>query len=229
MRRRNKSKVGNRYILFHKPYGVLTQFSDEEGRPTLADYIPIPHVYAAGRLDRDSEGLLLLSDDGMILHRVTHPRWKLPKTYLVQVEAVNGIPDEATLDPLRRGVVIKGQRTAPAEVALLPTPPLLPPRPVRDYHPTPWLRITIREGRKRQVRRMTAAVGLPTLRLVRVAIGPLQLNDLAPGEWRDLSEQERRELFRALGLNLNQPQRPNQTSGRPPRPSPRRRRPKKRH
>ncbi len=202
------------YILFYKPYNVLTQFSDAEGRPTLADYITYPDVYAAGRLDRDSEGLLLLSDDGTVLHRVTHPHWKLPKTYLVQVEAVTGLPDDATLEPLRQGVVIKGQRTAPAEVELLSQPPELPPRSVRNYHPTPWLRVTIREGRKRQVRRMTAAVGLPALRLVRVAIGPLQLGDLQPGQWRHLREDERQALFRALKL---QPE-------RLPRPRPRRRR-----
>ncbi|HHB91505.1 MAG TPA: rRNA pseudouridine synthase [Anaerolineae bacterium] len=186
-----------RYILFHKPYGVLTQFTDPEGRPTLGDYIDLPGVYAAGRLDKDSEGLLLLTDDGQVLHRVTHPRWKLPKTYLVQVE---GVPDEAALQKLREGVMVKGKRTAPAAVERLPSPPDLPPRKVRQYHPTPWLRITLREGRKRQVRRMTAAVGHPTLRLVRVAIGPLQLGDLPPGAWRELTEAERKALFRALGL-----------------------------
>ena len=201
------------YILFHKPYGVLTQFTDEEGRPTLGDYIPVPGVYAAGRLDMNSEGLLLLTDDGTVLHRVTHPRWKLPKTYLVQVE---GMPDEAALQKLREGVVIKGVKTAPAEVELLTQPPDLPPREVRQYHPTPWLRITIREGRKRQVRRMTAAVGHPTLRLVRVAIGPLSLGALPPGAWRELTEDERAALFRAIGLD---PKRPS-----PPRPSPRPRR-----
>ncbi len=187
-----------RYLLFHKPYGVLTQFTDAEGRPTLAQYIPIPGVYPAGRLDKDSEGLLLLTDDGRVLHRVTHPRWKLPKTYLVQVE---GVPSEAALQRLREGVVIKGQKTKPAQVERLETPPRLPPRPVRDYHPTPWLRITLREGRKRQVRRMTAAVGHPTLRLVRVAIGPLQLGDLPPGAWRELTPEERDALFQALGLD----------------------------
>ncbi len=187
-----------RYIIFHKPYGVLSQFTDREGRPTLADYIPVPRVYAAGRLDMDSEGLLLLTDDGLLIHRVTDPRWKLPKTYLVQVE---GIPDEEALRRLREGVILKGRRTAPAEVELLTSPPDVPPRPVRQYHPTPWLRITIHEGKKRQVRRMTAAVGHPTLRLIRVAIGPLTLGDLQPGEWRDLTEEERRALFRAVGLN----------------------------
>ena len=191
-----------RYLLFHKPFGVLTQFTDGEGRPTLGDYIDIPGVYAAGRLDMNSEGLLLLSDDGEVLHRVTHPRWKLPKVYLAQVE---GIPDEEALQKLRQGVVIKGEKTAPAQVELLDYEPNVPPREVRQYHPTPWLRIVLREGRKRQVRRMTAAVGYPTLRLVRVAIGPLTLGKLQPGQYRDLTENERRNLFRALGLNPDKP------------------------
>ena len=200
------------YILFHKPYDVLTQFTDAEGRSTLADYIDIPGVYAAGRLDRNSEGLLLLSDDGDILHRVTHPYWKLPKVYLAQVE---GIPSEADLQKLREGVVIKGEKTAPAEVSLLDHEPDVPPRAVRAYHPTPWLRVVLREGKKRQVRRMTAAIGYPTLRLIRVAIGPLTLGKLQPGEWRELTENERRTLFRALGLN---PHRPPVTKPKPPRP-----------
>lgn len=185
------------YILFYKPFGVLTQFTDAEGRPTLSDYIQLPGVYAAGRLDKDSEGLLLLTDDGDVLHRVTHPRWKLPKTYLVQIE---GTPNEAALQQLREGIVIKGRKTAPAEVTLLAEPPTLPPRAVRNYHPTPWLQIVLREGRKRQVRRMTAAVGHPTLRLVRIAIGPLSLNNLQPGQWRHLTTRERNVLFHALGL-----------------------------
>ena len=192
--------TSNRYLILYKPYDVLTQFTDEEGRATLADYVSVPGVYAAGRLDRDSEGLLLLTDDGRLAHRITHPRWKLPKTYLVQVECVEGPPDQSAVMQLRRGVLVKGQRTAPARAELLPQPPDLPPRAVRDYHPTSWLRITLSEGRKRQVRRMTAAVGFPTLRLVRVAIGPLQLDDMQPGEWRDLSERERQGLFRAVGL-----------------------------
>jgi 23S rRNA pseudouridine2457 synthase len=202
----------SRYILFHKPYGVLTQFTDGEGRPTLADYIDVPGVYAAGRLDRNSEGLLFLTDDGEVLHRVTHPRWKLPKVYLAQVE---GIPDEEALQKLREGVIIKGEKTAPAQVELLDHAPNVPPREVRQYHPTPWLRIVLREGKKRQVRRMTAAVGHPTLRLVRVAIGPLTLGKLQPGQWRELTENERRNLFRALGLNPEQPQ---QVRAKTPRP-----------
>ncbi len=192
--------TSNRYLILYKPYDVLTQFTDEEGRTTLADYVSVPDVYAAGRLDRDSEGLLLLTDDGRLAHRVTDPQWKLPKTYLVQVECVDGKPDLSALLELRRGVMVKGQRTDPARAELLSEPPDLPPRAVRDYHPTAWLRITLRQGRKRQVRRMTAAVGFPTLRLVRVAIGPLELGDLQPGEWRDLTETERGGLFQAVGL-----------------------------
>ncbi len=211
-----------RYILFHKPYGVLTQFTDAEGRPTLGDYIDVPGIYAAGRLDMNSEGLLLLSDDGEVLHRVTHPRWKLPKVYLAQVE---GMPDETALQQLREGVVVKGEKTAPAQVELLDDTPNVPPREVRQYHPTPWLRIVLREGKKRQVRRMTAAVGYPTLRLVRVAIGPLTLGKLQPGQWRDLTENERRNLFRALGLN---PDRPTPTKPHTPRtPRKHKRRPRK--
>ena len=202
----------SRYLLFHKPYGVLTQFTDGEGRLTLADYIDVPGVYAAGRLDMNSEGLLLLSDDGEVLHRVTHPRWKLPKVYLAQVE---GLPDEVALQKLREGVIIKGEKTAPAQVELLDHAPAVPPREVRQYHPTPWLRIVLREGKKRQVRRMTAAVGYPTLRLVRVAIGPLTLGKLQPGQWRDLTENERRNLLRALGLN---PEQPRLARPKPPRP-----------
>ncbi len=139
----------------------------------------------------------VLTNDGWINHRLTHPRYKLPKTYLVQVE---GLPTREALNALRRGVMVKGERTLPAEVEHLITPPLLPPRthPVTPHGPTSWLRITLREGRKRQIRHMTAAVGLPTLRLVRVAIGPLCLDDLAPGRWRDLTPEELRALRRAL-------------------------------
>jgi 23S rRNA pseudouridine2457 synthase len=179
-----------KYLLFHKPFNVLSSFTDEEGagRATLKDYIDVPGVYAAGRLDRDSEGLLLLSDDGELLHRLTHPRYDHPKTYCVQVEGV--ITREAAGE-LRRGIVVKGVKTKRAEVELI-EPPDLPPRskPVRDYHPTSWLKIVLREGKKRQIRHMTAAVGYPTLRLVRVGIGPLSLGSLKPGEWRYLSERE---------------------------------------
>lgn len=181
-----------RYFALHKPYDVLTQFTDQAGRATLKDYFPHPGVYPVGRLDRDSEGLLLLTDDGPLAHRLTDPRFEHPKTYLAQVER---IPDEPALDGLRRGVDLKEGRTRPAEAELLAEPPDLPDRPVpiryRKNVPTAWIRLVLREGRNRQVRRMTAAVGFPTLRLVRVAIGPLSLGTLAPGAWRELTPQER--------------------------------------
>jgi 23S rRNA pseudouridine2457 synthase len=180
-----------RYLLLNKPYGVLCAFTDPEGRPTLADYVSVSGVYAAGRLDLDSEGLVLLTNDGWLIHRLSHPRYHHPKVYLVQVERM---PDVEALAALRRGVLVKGRRTAPAQVELLSTEPDLPPRPVpirkRQTVPTAWLRLVLTEGRKRQVRHMTAAVGFPTLRLVRVAIGPLELRDLPPGQWRDLGPGE---------------------------------------
>ncbi len=180
-----------RYLMLNKPYGVLCAFTDAEGRPTLADYVDVPDVYPVGRLDLDSEGLVLLTDDGWLIHHLGHPRYRHPKTYLVQVERV---PDAQALAALRSGMVIKGRPTAPAEVELLTEEPALPPRPVpirfRKTVPTAWLRLVLTEGRKRQVRHMTAAVGHPTLRLVRVAIGPLKLGDLPPGRWRDLTPEE---------------------------------------
>jgi 23S rRNA pseudouridine2457 synthase len=180
-----------RYLLLHKPYGVLCAFTDPEGRPTLTDYIDVPGIYAAGRLDLDSEGLLLLTSDGWLIHRLGHPRYRHPKTYLVQVER---IPESGALQALRQGVVIKGRMTARARVQLLGSVPDLPPRskPVRYRKtvPTAWLRLVLTEGRKRQVRRMTAAVGHPTLRLVRVGIGPLELGNLAPGDCRELEAEE---------------------------------------
>jgi 23S rRNA pseudouridine2457 synthase len=190
-----------RYLVVHKPYGVMTSFTDPEGRPSLGDYVPVPDVYAAGRLDLDSEGLMLLTSDGWLNHRLTHPDYEHPKTYLVQVERV---PDDAALQALRRGVEIKGQRTRPAEVELLAGAhePDVPPREVpiryRANVPTAWLRIVLREGRKRQIRHMTAAVGYPTLRLMRVAMGPISLGDLAPGRWRDLDDGELRALANML-------------------------------
>jgi pseudouridine synthase len=184
--------VPSRIIALFKPYDVLSQFRDAEGRTTLKAFVPVPGVYPIGRLDRDGEGLLLLTDDGLLAHRLTDPRFEHPKTYLVQVERV---PDERVLEALRRGVVLSDGPTRPAEVELLAEPPELPERSVpirfRKNVPTAWLRMTIREGRNRQVRRMTAAVGHPTLRLVRVAIGPVRLGDLAPGQWRELTNAER--------------------------------------
>ncbi|MGV3613930.1 MAG: pseudouridine synthase [Fimbriimonas sp.] len=183
-------------LRFWKPYGVLTQFTDGEGRPTLRDFIDVPRVYPAGRLDQDSEGLLLLTDDGVLQARLTHPRHHHPKTYLAQVE---GIPDAEDLRRLRQGVDLKDGRTLPAEAKLEAQEPDLPPRPVpiryRANIPTSWIRLTITEGRNRQVRRMTAAVGHPTLRLVRVASGPVTLEGLAPGEWEELPP----EIVRRLG------------------------------
>ncbi|MEO7247249.1 MAG: pseudouridine synthase [Novosphingobium sp.] len=177
-----------RLILFNKPYGVLSQFTDkgtDTARPTLSAFIDVPGVYPAGRLDRDSEGLLLLTDDGRMQARIADPRFKLPKTYLVQVE---GTADEPQLARLRAGVMLNDGRTLPAEAEFV-TPPGLWPRdpPVRFRKSVPdsWIRLTIHEGRNRQVRRMTAAVGLPTLRLVRWSVGEWSLEGLAPGVWRE--------------------------------------------
>ncbi len=173
------------HLVFHKPYGVLSKFTDDEGRPTLASYVDVPQVYPAGRLDMDSEGLLLLTSDGSLAARLTSPSYKVPKTYWVQVER---IPQEAALSQLRSGVVVKGRRTRPANVHLFSEEPSVYPRPVpirfRKSVPTAWLRMEISEGLNRQIRRMTAQVGHPTLRVIRVAIGSIQLGTLAPGEWR---------------------------------------------
>lgn len=176
------------YIAFYKPYGVLTAFTGEPGQETLKSYIDVPDVYPAGRLDMDSEGLLLLTNDGDLAHRLTDPRYNHPKTYLVQVE---GIPTPEMLGKLEGGVEVKGQKTRRAQVIVVPEP-ALPPRtkPVTPHGPTSWLRVVLREGKKRQIRHMTAAVGLPTLRLVRVALGPLALGELQPGQWRTLSPAE---------------------------------------
>ncbi|MES9992206.1 MAG: pseudouridine synthase [Candidatus Thiodiazotropha sp.] len=170
-------------ILFNKPYGVLSQFSDSEGRKTLADHIAMPGVYAAGRLDRDSEGLMILTDDGKLQHRLTDPRRKRWKRYWVQVE---GISDNRAIDKLRQGIELKDGPTLPAKVKRIDEPDLWPRDPPVRYRasiPTSWLEIQLREGRNRQIRRMTAAVGYPTLRLIRVAIDRWHLQSLQPGEW----------------------------------------------
>ncbi|MCG5060660.1 MAG: pseudouridine synthase [Limnoraphis robusta] len=197
--------MSERYILFYKPYDVLCQFTDNDPttspRKTLKDFISIPGVYPVGRLDRDSEGLLLLTNQGKIQHRLSHRQFHHPRTYWVQVE---NIPDETALNSLRSGVNIKDYQTRPAQVKILPTEPALPPRdpPIRFRKtvPTAWLEITLTEGRNRQVRRMTAAVGFPTLRLIRVAIAHLQLDGLEPGQWRSLSQIEVQNLYKITGF-----------------------------
>lgn len=181
-----------RYIIFYKPYGVLTQFTkDNPTRSTLKDYIAVPGVYPVGRLDWDSEGLLLLTDHGQLQHRLSHPQFGHERTYWVQVER---IPDETALTKLQEGVEIQDYHTRPAKVRLLPTEPPLPERdpPIRFRKnvPTAWLEMTLTEGKNRQVRRMTAVVGFPTLRLVRVSIAHLYLDGLQLGRWRDLTSKE---------------------------------------
>jgi 23S rRNA pseudouridine2457 synthase len=176
-----------RLILFNKPYGVLTQFTGGEPGETLADFIKVPGVYAAGRLDKDSEGLLLLTDDGKLQAQISSPKFKQPKTYYVQVE---GIPDQAALNALAKGVTLKDGPTLPAKARLIDPPDLWPRDPpvrFRKSVPDSWIALTITDGRNRQVRRMTAAVGHPTLRLVRWQIGDWSLDNLAPGQWREVS------------------------------------------
>lgn len=191
-----------KYILFYKPYNVLSQFSDsgsscgEKTRQTLKDYISVSKVYPVGRLDRDSEGLMLLTDNGQVQHRLASPKFGHPRTYWVQVER---FPDEKAIQQLSNGVMIGDYFTRPATVKLLPREPILPPRdpPVRFRKtvPTAWLEMTLTEGKNRQVRRMTASVGFPTLRLLRVAIAHLKLEGLEPGQWRNLTRPERELLL----------------------------------
>lgn len=189
-----------RYAIFFKPYGVLTQFTDRAGRPTLGDYIDAPGIYPVGRLDFDSEGMLILTDDGSLAYRLTDPRFAHPRTYWVQVE---GIPGDEALQQLALGVIIQGERTRPAKASRI-DPPDLPDRSIpiryRKQIPTSWLSLTLSEGRNRQVRRMTAAVGFPTLRLVRVAIGSFQWQgEPAPARWRDLTAAELQRLISKPG------------------------------
>lgn len=175
-----------RAILLNKPYDVLCQFTDGQGRQTLADFVEVPGVYPAGRLDRDSEGLVVLTDDGRLQARIANPRHKLAKVYLAQVE---GVPDNKALESLRKGVVLNDGPTLPAGARRIAAPsvwPRDPPIRVRQTVPDSWIEITLREGRNRQVRRMTAAVGFPTLRLIRWKVGEWSVDGLAPGEWREV-------------------------------------------
>ncbi len=188
--------INNRILLFYKPYGIPSTFTDELGRETLKNYIPVEGVYSAGRLDLDSEGLLVLTNDGSLIHRLTDPQHHLRKTYLVQIEG-EANPDAVVR--LQSGIEIQGYRTQRCRVLVIPEPNL-PPRskPVTPHGPTSWLRIELEEGKKRQIRHMTAAVGLPTLRLIRIAMGPLHLGELKPGEWRDLPFDEVERMYQAL-------------------------------
>jgi 23S rRNA pseudouridine2457 synthase len=176
----------NQIILFNKPFNVLCQFTDTEGRRTLGDFIKIPRAYAAGRLDYDSEGLVVLTDNGNLQHRISDPKNKMPKTYLVQVE---GIPAKEKLMQLEKGIMLKDGMTEPAQVEIIKEPDLWPRNPpirFRKRIPTSWIKLTIAEGRNRQVRRMTAAIGHPTLRLVRWSVGQWTVESLKPGEWKSI-------------------------------------------
>lgn len=186
---KNKPKIApedRKIVVFNKPFDTLSQFTDGEGRKTLADYIPVKDIYAAGRLDRDSEGLMVLTNDGILQARLTQPSSKSPKTYWVQVD---GAPSEDDLDKLRNGVELKDGMTLPAKVEVMDEPSVWernPPVRFRANIPTTWLAITIIEGRNRQVRRMTANIGFPTLRLIRYSMGDVTLGDLQPGEWKEI-------------------------------------------
>ena len=187
-------------VALNKPYGYVSQFTPKGGHAGLKELVPVPGVYPVGRLDHDSEGLLLLSDDGALAHRLTDPRFEHPRTYWAQVERV---PDEAALAKLREGVLIEGRKTLPAGARLLAAEPTVwdrdPPIRFRKNIPTAWVELVLREGRNRQVRRMTAAVGFPTLRLVRVAVGSVRVEGLALGAWRELSPDEELSLRRSSG------------------------------
>lgn len=188
---------GPSLLLLNKPFRVLTQFTSTDGKATLADYVHAPRMYPAGRLDYDSEGLVLLTDSDALQTRLADPRWKAPKTYCVQVE---GMATETQLEPLRRGIALNDGPTKPAEAAVIAEPDWLwprdPPIRARKAIPTSWIALTLREGRNRQVRRMTAAVGLPTLRLIRWSVGPWTLEGLAPGESRRVDQAEIQEFMR---------------------------------
>ena len=189
-----------RYLLFNKPYGVLTQFTADGDHPTLKNFVPVPGVYPVGRLDRDSEGLLLLTDDGLLQHRLSDPKFDHEKTYWVQVER---IPSQDALKQLIDGVDIQGHRTLPAKAKLITPniPPRNPPIRVRKNVPDSWIELVITEGRNRQVRHMTAAIGHPALRLIRIAIGPLKAGTLKPGEWRNITSVELTQLRQARHPN----------------------------
>ena len=196
-----------RVLLFNKPYGVLCQFTDQQGRATLADYIAVKGVYPAGRLDRDSEGLVILTDTGSLQHRIAHPLHKMSKRYLVQVE---GAIDEKALQQLRGGLTLNDGPTLPAEAEAIDEPSLWPRTPPVRYRaaiPTSWLALNIREGRNRQVRRMTAAVGYPTLRLIRQRVGDWSLDGLEPGQWRELPADELQTLLKGLHRDARHPPR----------------------
>ena len=182
-----------KYIAFYKPYGVLSQFTDREGRPTLKNYISIPRIYPAGRLDLRSEGLLLLTDDRVLQHYITDPKFKHPKKYYVQVE---GEIVEAAVNKLQDEIVLPGVQTRKVFAKRIPQPEIPDRNPkVRDYHPTSWLEIVLFEGKKHQIRKMTAVIGYPTLRLIRISIGTINLNNLMPGEWRKITNLEIRKLM----------------------------------
>lgn len=193
-------------VLFNKPYGVLCQFSPQPGRKTLKDFVPHPDVYPAGRLDADSEGLVVLTADGLLQHQIADPGNKRPKTYFVQVE---GTPSEDALLKLRNGIQLGDMTTQPAQARLADEPSWLWPRtpPIRERRaiPTAWLELTLREGKNRQVRRMTAAVGLPTLRLIRFSVGEWTIEDLATGSWRDIDIERSPEPITAVHRGARSP------------------------